>query len=112
MLVEPKFHQTIESGLVGEIYICSELFADEILSFEFIEGDSDATAKKLEMVVSDRFGVRYCMTRTSGTAGTADTAGTTCAASTTSDHKIYSLSCDREERVERAVYRLLKSFKR
>ena len=66
-------------------------------SLEFVQIDSNSTTQELEVVMEERFWVRFIITRAAGTAGATETAGvgTTGTAGAGGYNEAYLLSANR-----------------
>jgi len=52
MLIQPEFHQTIETSVVDQVHVRFEFLSD-VSGFDFVQIDSGSTPKELEMVMEE-----------------------------------------------------------
>jgi hypothetical protein len=53
VLIQPKFHQTIETSVVDQVHVRLEFLSDEVSSFDFVRFDTGPAPKELEVIMEE-----------------------------------------------------------
>ena len=46
-LINPGFHQTIQTSVVNKVHVCFKVFSDLVSSLDFVQIDSSSTTQEL-----------------------------------------------------------------